>query len=130
MILRRRREAPRAAGSHYEEFARAHLEGVGLRLLARNFTCRLGELDLVMQEGDVLVFVEVRYRRNPARDGFGGGVESVGAAKRMRLVRAAGMYLAAHPRLANRPCRFDVVAVSGAAGAEALDWRRNAFDAA
>ncbi|MBN8728199.1 MAG: YraN family protein [Xanthomonadales bacterium] len=127
--MRRRRETPRAAGSHYEELALAHLEGAGLRLLTRNFTCRLGELDLVMRDGEVLVFVEVRYRRNPAPGGFGDGVESVGTAKRMRLVRAAGMFLAAHPRLANQPCRFDVVAISGAAGAEGLDWRRNAFDA-
>lgn len=127
--MRRRRSTPRTAGSHYEELALGHLQAAGLHLRTRNFTCRLGEIDLVMDDGEVLVFVEVRYRQAPTRDGFGDGVDSVGAAKRTRLVRAAGMYLAAHPRLAHRACRFDVVAVSGPPGAETFDWRRNAFDA-
>lgn len=121
------RAAPGATGSRWEELARAHLEAAGLRLRTRNFRCRLGELDLVMDEADTLVFIEVRYRRSPR---FGGGIESVTAAKRQRLVQAAGLYLAAHPALANRPCRFDVMAVSGSPEQPHFDWRRAAFDAA
>ena len=85
---------------------------------------RFGELDLVMDDADVLVFVEVRYRRE--RD-FGGGAASVDARKRGRLVRAASAYLAATPALARRPCRFDVVSVEGDAEAPRFDWIRNAF---
>lgn len=121
------RAAPAATGSRWEALALAHLEAAGLRLRTRNFRCRLGELDLVMDEADTLVFIEVRYRRSP---GFGGGIESVTAAKRQRLVQAASLYLAAHPALATRPCRFDVIAVSGSPGQPRFDWRRGAFDAA
>ncbi|TAM97399.1 MAG: YraN family protein, partial [Rhodanobacteraceae bacterium] len=83
-------------------------------------------IDLVMREGDTLVFVEVRYRRDPR---FGGGAASVGAAKQRRLVRAAQGFLSDRPRLARLPCRFDVVAFDGDADAPRCEWRRNAFDA-
>lgn len=113
----------RLAGARYEALALAHLQQAGLRLITRNATYRQGELDLVMSEGETVVFVEVRYRRHAAS---GSGLESVGAAKRAKLVRAAGLFLAAHPALARRPCRFDVVAFGADAGA--IDWQRNAFD--
>jgi putative endonuclease len=116
----------RAAGARFEDLALAHLERHGLVLVERNYRCRYGEIDLVMRERDMLVFVEVRYRRS---DGFGDGVDSVGAAKRIRLVRAASAYLAAHPRLAGTACRFDVVALAGTPDALVVDWQRNAFDA-
>lgn len=120
----------RAAGAHYEELARAHLERAGLDLVARNFSCRHGELDLVMQDGATIVFVEVRYRRgSSAPVHFGDGIDSVGAAKRAKLVRAAGAFLALHPRLAERTCRFDVIAIAGDPSAPVLDWRQNAFEA-
>jgi putative endonuclease len=114
----------RETGAHYERIALAHLERAGLKLLARNFACRYGEIDLVMRDGDVVVFVEVRHRR-PGR--FGDGIDSIGAAKRAKLVRAAGVYLSAHPHLADRACRFDAIAIAD--DAQAPDWRRNAFDA-
>ena len=118
----------RAAGARYEDVALAHLEGAGLVLIARNYNCRYGEIDLVMRERDTVVFVEVRYRR-PGR--FGGGIDSVHAAKRARLIRTAGAFLAEHPRLADTTCRFDVLAISDgvAPDSPSLDWRRNAFDA-
>lgn len=120
----------RAAGALYEDVARAHLERAGLGLLARNFCCRHGELDLVMQDGTTIVFVEVRYRRGShAPLHFGDGIDSVGAAKRAKLVRAAGAFLAQNPRLAERTCRFDVIAIAGDPSAPVLDWRQNAFDA-
>ena len=118
--------APRRTGAHYESLALQHLERAGLELLERNFTCRHGEIDLVMRERDALVFVEVRYRR---ASGFGDGADSVSAAKRRRLVSAASAWLAAHPRLANQACRFDVVAIGGGEAQPTLDWLRNAFEA-
>ncbi|MEP7043673.1 MAG: YraN family protein [Dokdonella sp.] len=120
----------RSAGAGYEDVALAHLQKAGLALLARNFSCRYGEIDLVMSERDVIVFVEVRYRRGAnVRGGYGDGIDSVGAAKRAKLVRAAEIFLARHVRLAQRTCRFDVLAIADGEAAPAIDWRRNAFDA-
>ncbi len=116
----------RARGDAVETAALAFLETQGLQLLARNASARGGELDLVMQDGIALVFVEVRYRGSEA---FGGGAASVDAGKRRRLVRAAQAYLLRHPRHADAPCRFDVIAASGDPAAPALDWLRDAFRA-
>lgn len=116
----------RARGDAVETAALAFLETQGLQLLARNASARGGELDLVMQDGIALVFVEVRYRGS---DAFGGGAASVDAGKRRRLVRAAQAYLLRHPRHADAPCRFDVIAASGDPAAPALDWLRDAFRA-
>jgi len=114
--------SPEAA--RWERAAQRELERRGLRLRAANVRYRGGELDLVMDEGETLVFVEVRYRSGM---GFGGGIGSITAAKCRKLARAAGLYLSSHPALARRPCRFDVVAVSGQIDAPVFDWLRNAF---
>ncbi|MEO7199910.1 MAG: YraN family protein [Dokdonella sp.] len=115
----------RTTGDHYEMLAKEHLEKNGLLLIARNFNCRHGEIDLVMQDGSTVVFAEVRFRRSA---GFGGALASVGASKRQRLIKAASMFLLARPELASRPCRFDVVAIEGAALPPAILWCRNAFE--
>ena len=111
-------------GAAWEQAARRELERAGLRLRAANVRYPFGELDLVMDEGEQLVCVEVRYRRSR---GFGDGAASVDGRKRMRLVRAASAYLAATPALARRPCRFDVVSIEGPVDAPRFDWIRNAF---
>lgn len=120
----------RAAGARWEAFALTHLRQAGLVEIARNFSCRHGELDLVMRDGDVVVFVEVRYRRKGIAGRFGDGVDSVGSSKRAKLARAAGAFLAAHPRLAQCACRFDVIAIGAGEGGQAatLEWIRNAFE--
>ncbi len=79
-----------------------------------------------MADGETLVFVEVRVR---AASGFGGAADSVHPGKQSRLVRSASMFVAAHGEWQQRPCRFDVVAIDGSAGAEDLRWIRAAFDA-
>jgi putative endonuclease len=119
------------AGREAEARAERFLLARGMTLVARNYRCRLGEIDLVLRERDSLVMVEVRYRRSAA---FGGALASVDARKRARVVAAAGHFLAAHPALAKLGCRFDVVAVSGqdAAGKggtdeAGLEWIRAAF---
>jgi len=124
--------ASRVTGARYEAAAEAHLVAQGLVPLLRNFTCRLGELDLVMRERDTLVVVEVRARA-PTR--FGSAVETIGPAKRRRIVGATRALLAARPELARLPVRFDVVAfeVDASAerpGGEPVQWLRAAFDAA
>ncbi len=109
-----------ALGALAEDAAADFLTGRGLRLLARNYHCRFGEIDLIMTEGHTLVFVEVRYRRSKS---FGGAVESITAAKREKLLRAARHYLAA---LKEFPaCRFDAVLLSG--DTKELEWIQNAF---
>ena len=120
----------RITGNAFEQRACAELERAGLKLLARNYTTRYGELDLVMSERDTVVFVEVRYRRgSSARTNFGDGIDSVSAAKRAKLARAAAMFLASQPRLSQRACRFDVLAIAGDAATPSLDWCKNAFEA-
>lgn len=118
----RKTTARRATGDRFEDAARAFLEARGMRLMRANFLCRHGEIDLVMRDGDMLVFVEVRYRRGAS---FGGALASVTAAKRRRLVSAAHLWLAAHPRDAHRACRFDVLAFQGTE----MTWVRGAFEA-
>ena len=114
------------SGRRAEDLARHHLQQAGLRLLQRNFRCSRGEIDLVMRDGDSLVFVEVRYRR---RDRCGSGAESVDRRKQARIVACARYFLLCHPRLAERPARFDVVAVSGGEPMPGfrVDWIRDAF---
>ncbi|HEU4663473.1 MAG TPA: YraN family protein [Dokdonella sp.] len=119
----------RAAGARYEEFACSHLRRAGLAPIAQNYTCRYGEIDLVMRDGAVVVFVEVRYRRDGGTSRFGDGTDSIGVAKRARVQRAAAMFLAQHPALADSACRFDVVAIAGDGPHAQLHWLRNAFDA-
>ena len=120
------RSGRRIRGDAVEDAALALLESRGLRLLARNVAFRGGELDLVMADGETLVFVEVRYR---AGDGFGGGAASVDAGKRRRLVRAAQAFLLRHPHHADAPCRFDVIDAGGDPEAPRIDWLRDAFRA-
>ncbi len=79
-----------------------------------------------MQDGNVLVYVEVRYR---ASDRFGGSTASVTAEKRRRLINAAKRYAAERRALRDRPARFDVVAISGPVSTPDLRWIRNAFSA-
>lgn len=116
----------RATGDVFEDAALKHMQRAGLTLVARNFNTRHGELDLVMRDGDTLVFAEVRYRK---RGSFGDAVASVTASKRGRLVSAARLFLQAHPRLAHQPCRFDVLAFDGSPDAADCTWLRSAFDA-
>lgn len=117
----------RDAGSAWERHAERWLCRQGLRLLQRNFHCRLGEIDLVMSHAGCTVFVEVRYRGPSSR---GRGLESVTREKQLKLARAAGIFLNAHPRLAAGPCRFDVVALDGEGSRPRIRWVRNAFESA
>jgi putative endonuclease len=113
-----------AQGAAAEQLAARYLEAHGLHVIGRNLRWPDGELDLVCEHGDTLVFVEVRLRRD-AR--FGGAAASVGSTKQARVIRAAQRYLAEHGRRAQcRPARFDVVALSGLNG-EDIDWIRDAF---
>lgn len=116
----------RAAGAIFEQLACEALQQAGLALLARNFTTRHGELDLVMRQGETVVFVEVRHR---LRASHGDAAASVTPSKQAKLINAAQLWLAAHARHAHRPCRFDVVCYDGPPGSARMSWWRNAFEA-
>ena len=114
----------RRRGAAVEVAARTHLLRAGLVEVAANANYRVGELDLVMLDGDTLVFVEVRYRGSRE---YGGGAESIDRGKRRKLVRAAEVFLLRNRRFADAPCRFDVVEASGDPEAPELNWMRDAF---
>jgi len=113
-------------GRRAERRAERLLRRHGLRTLARNYTRRTGEIDLVMLDGDVLAFVEVRYR-SPAA--WTSGLGSVDGAKKRRLTRTAERYLAEHPEHRYRGIRFDVVSASKGNYRLACEWIQDAFDA-
>lgn len=92
-----------SSGPRAEQLARAYLERQGLRFVESNWRCRFGEIDLVFQDGETIVFVEVRLRTNPR---FGSAADSIHRAKRARLLAAARSYLA---RGRECPSRFDAV---------------------
>lgn len=117
----------RKAGAIFEERACGELTRAGLKLLARNYTTRYGELDLVMREGETIVFVEVRHR---VRAGHGDALASITAIKQGRLIQTAELWLAAYPQHAHRTCRFDVVSYDGPVDDARMNWLRNAFEAA
>ncbi len=120
-IGKRRIEIGRQAEHHAERY----LSQNGLRLLERNYRCRGGEIDLVMSEGQTLVFIEVRYRTHQS---FGGAAASVDRRKQQRLIQAAQHYLQ-RQRSMDEPCRFDVVAIApGKDGNPSLQWIKNAIE--
>lgn len=111
-------------GNKAEKTAEKYLLSQGLRALSRNYRCRAGEIDLLMRDAETLVFVEVRYRSNPA---FGTAAESITAHKIQRIRRTAEHFLQAHRKLAYLYARFDVVAISGRSGKQDILWIKDAF---
>lgn len=110
-------------GARYEMIARRYLERAGLSFVSANIKYRGGELDLIMQDGDIWVFIEVRYRRTAH---FGNAIDSITWHKRQRLIYAVQRWLAQQqlcPETTN--CRFDVLAITG----NQLQWLPNAFNA-
>jgi len=118
-------DARHVRGASAEQLAERHLAGKGLRILARNFRCRAGELDLICLDEHVLAVVEVRQRTGRR---VAGALESVGEAKRRRIRRATEFFRLGAPQWRRYPVRFDVVAVQGAPDAtHDLEWVKDAF---
>jgi putative endonuclease len=106
-------------GPAAEKKAARFLARRGCRILTKNFRTKAGEIDLVVADGETIVFVEVRAR---APGAIVSALESIGFAKRRRVRLAALAYLG-RARVGDRPIRFDVVAVTG----EEIDWLKGAF---
>jgi putative endonuclease len=116
----------RQRGSHWEQVAENFLRERGLETVVRNYHTRFGEIDLVLRDGNTLVFAEVRYRQN---QGHGTGAESVTWTKQQRIIRGARRFLQCHQGESLRPCRVDVVSIGIVEGRPLLNWIRSAFDA-
>lgn len=107
-------------GAKAEQLAAQFLQRQGLTLVESNYHCRFGEIDLILRDGESLVFAEVRQR---SRSDFGGAAASIDARKQQRIILAARHYLAALNR--TPPCRFDAVLLDSTAR---LEWVKNAFE--
>lgn len=114
----------RRKGCRFEQLALIWLQARGLALVQCNYRCKLGEIDLVMREREVLVFVEVRARGHSSHVA---ACETVDSHKQQKLRRAARHFLMCNPRLAESPCRFDVLGISTAQERPEYEWIRNAF---
>jgi len=110
-------------GQQAEDDAYHYLQQQGMQLKERNYRCRYGEIDLIMEHGEVIVFVEVRYRRNKK---YGGGIASVDRFKRRKIINTATHYLQQRDLYYRVPCRFDVVAI-GFDKQHPINWIKSAF---
>lgn len=110
-------------GAQAEQTAARYLQQHGLQLVQANYRCRMGEIDLILREGETLVFAEVRMRGSTS---FGGAAASIDAHKQARLIRTAQHYLSGLPRIP--PCRFDALLLASADGRQGIEWLKNAFE--
>ena len=111
-------------GAWAEDAALAFVVEQGLREVTRNYRCRHGEIDLILDHGETLVFAEVRYR---ATGSLVSATESISGAKQRRLLATAEHYLQRRGENDQRDCRFDVLAVSGCAPKPTVLWLRDAI---
>lgn len=112
-----------ASGAQTEERAAKFLQQQGLVTYARNYRCKLGEIDLIMRQGDTLVFVEVRLRSHRQ---FASAAESVNFSKQRKIIKTAQYYLQQHKLTDKINCRFDVIAFGDKPDPE---WIKDAFSA-
>ena len=111
----------RKEGAYYENLVAEYLKTQGYEILEKNYRCRIGEIDLIAKEGETLVFVEVKYRRD---DKMGNPKEAVDRKKQKKISMTAAYYLMRKCGRMDIPCRFDVAAVLG----EQIEVVKNAFE--
>lgn len=114
----------RKLGDAGEALAEQYLHDQGLRTLQRNFHCRMGEIDLIMNDRNQIVFVEVRQRKHQA---YGGALASVDYFKQRKLVLTARYWLGRHPGFASKICRFDLVTIDSSVNPHRCLWYKDAF---
>ncbi|MEZ8825242.1 YraN family protein [Vibrio amylolyticus] len=113
----------RDKGQHYETVAKDHLVGCGLTVIERNFTARCGEIDLIMKEGNTLVFIEVRYRESTH---YGHAAETISASKVTKLLKTANYWLCKKGlSVEQTDLRFDVIAIHQKG--RQIEWIKNAI---
>lgn len=114
------------AGKQAERRALRFLQGYGLKYLGSNYRAARGEIDLILQDGSTIVFVEVRSRSS---NSWMEAIESIDHGKVERLVHAGEQYLQQHGLYDNAPCRFDVITLTGRTRSPKIEWIKNAFEA-
>ncbi len=125
MILKSRQHAYQT-GRWAEQFALQYLVNKNLTLLGSNFRSKLGEIDLIMQDKNIICFIEVRYRLN---NHFQTASESITAKKCQRIILASQQYLIENRQATKMDCRFDVVALCGKQEEPEIEWIKDAFQA-
>ncbi|MCL4115654.1 UNVERIFIED_CONTAM: hypothetical protein GTU68_056405 [Idotea baltica] len=115
-------------GQEMESLARYYLENKNLIFLTQNWSCRHGEIDLIMLDtNNILAFIEVRYRNNNL---WGSPTESINAQKQKKIILTAQHFLQKNSLThADKVCRFDIVAISNNQNELNVDWIKQAFDA-
>jgi len=115
-------------GDKYENRAAEIISGQGLRILARNYCAKTGEIDIIAIDGHCLVFLEVRARSNPY---YQSAAASVDSRKQGRILRTAQFFLQRNRQWAHLPCRFDVIAFETRQSGRSVSsrWVRSAFTA-
>ncbi len=118
------REKTREIGAAYEAIALKHLKEHNLKLIAKNYLTKLGEIDLIMHKGNLLCFIEVRFRKS---NEYGGAEASVTPSKQAKIKKTAEFFLMQNPKYQSFTCRFDVIAISPAQDKPTLNWITSAF---
>ena len=113
-----------SVGRAAEATALTHLKSEGLKEIESNFRCRMGEIDLVMKDGNCLVFAEVRFRKE---NRFASAAVSVDLHKQRKIIRTAAAFLGRHPQYSDCAVRFDVIGLDRSGDQTTLKWIRDAF---
>lgn len=120
----------REQGNQLEDFAVNQLIKSGCKIIQRNFQCKLGEIDIIAMDGNILIFVEVRYRKQQT---YGGAMLSVDQKKQRKIINTANFYLQKNQLTNKKVCRFDVFAIQGKIQSDLskpdYNWIKQAFDA-
>jgi len=115
-------------GQQAEVIALNYLQKQGLKKLLANFSCKHGEIDLIMHDNEFLIFIEVRYRKQTH---FGHPLETINYAKQKKIIKTSQYFLIKYPQYNHLPCRIDAVAINSQtqSGQEQIDWIKNAIEA-
>ena len=115
----------RAQGKKFEQIAKNYLSERGFLQICDNFCSRVGEIDLIMHDNEVIVFIEVKQRAN---DNFGGAINAISIKKQRKIIKTAMYYCQVnHINFEQQACRFDVVAITGTIEPYQIQWVKSAF---
>ena len=114
----------KSKGLQYEFVAQKYLQNQGLNFVEKNFHSRFGEIDLVMQQSDLICFVEVKYRKS--RD-FGGAVSSISNPKQQKIIKTAQIFMQKFHKFRNHGMRFDALILQQCGDDISINWIPNAF---
>lgn len=114
------------SGKLAEELAANYLAEQKIKLITRNFHCRFGEIDLIGLDNEILLFIEVRYRKD---EHYLAAVETIDKHKCKKIVTTSKYYLNKHRKYQSYYCRYDVITLTGALDKPVIEWIKNAFQA-